>query len=552
MALPVLLARFPPGADLANHFLEVSLMRNFDNAAMFPLGLYQRSYALANQLFYFIAYALSFAAPLVVAFRATVALGVVLTALGVARLARHLGKSMWTLCAIMPMVFGFSFYWGFASWNLAVGLFLGALPEADAFAQQPTWKGLARVLAIMLVLFATHEQAMILYAGASALFALGHLRPAKAFVVRGVPFLAGVAGSVAFHTLMEQKRQALAISAAKPLFLSLRDRLINLPDSLFGSTQAPRTLLGLYMATVVIFIANALARRQWRRSNGSGSSGFLREWRFELLAASFLVLHLFGPNSLNGANYLADRLQQLAWVVGIIAVAPRRLPRLLGALEALMIPLSLAASLPSFLISHEQYSDLDTLLEHVRPGSAIAQLELDSSSETHAFSFMGGDAYMAARQGARSMNSFAYSPIAPVTFVPEFHWVSPMQRLPSASMLFAPGFDLTAFRYVLLKTESLLKAQAVARLLEPEAHLVAHLGWWTLLESNLRVRPPKMRLGTPPYCPEFLSDRLFDRKAFVLEPSWIREGEAANHCSDAPHTPEELEAIRALQKESRK
>lgn len=552
MALPVLIARFPPGADLANHLLEVSLMRNFDNAAMFPPGLYQRSYALANQLFYFVAYALSFATPLVVAFRSTVALGVVLSALGAARLASYLGKSKWTLCAVMPMVFGFSFYWGFASWNFALGLFLGALPEADSFAQRPTWKGLAKVLAIMLVLFATHEQAMILYAGASALFALGHLWPVKGFVIRGVPFLAGATASVALHMLFEQERQALSISAATPFFLPLRDRLANLPDSLFGSTHAPRTLLGLYTVIVVIFIANALAREKWRRAAGCGLSGFLREWRFELLAASLMVLHLFGPNSLNGANYLADRLQQLAWMIGMIAVAPRRLPKLLGALETLMIPLSLAATLPSFLISHEQYSDLDILLEYVQPGSAIAQLELDSFSENHAFSFMGGDAYMAARQGARSMNSFAFSPIAPVTFVPEFHWVSPMQRLPSASMFFAPGFDLTAFRYVLLKTESLLKAQAVARLLEPEAHLVAHLGWWTLLESNLRVRPPKMRLGRPPYCPEFLSDRLFDHKAFVLEPSWIREGDAANQCSDVPHSPEELEAIRALQKESRK
>lgn len=552
MAMPVLMARFPPGADLANHLLEVSLMHSFDNPAMFPPGLYQRCYALANQLFYFIAFALSFVMPLVVSFRATVALGVLLTALGAARLARHLGKSTWTICAVMPMVFGFSFFWGFASWNFAFGLFLGTLPEADAYAQRPTWTGFAKVLTAMLVLFATHEQAMILYAGASALFSLSYLRSPRGFVVRGLPFLAGIVGSIALHALMERKREALSISAATPFFLPLRDRLYNLPHSLFGSTHATWTLWGLFAATIAVFILNVLLHENWHRARGKSLPDVLHEWRFELLAASFLILHLAGPNSLHGANYLADRVQQLAWTIGILSLSPERVPRLLAIAQALMIPLSLAATTPSFLVSHEQYSDLDTLLEHVQPGSAIAQLELDSYAENHAFSFMGGDAYIASFKGARSMNNFAYSPIAPVTFVPKFHWVSPMQRLPSASMLFAPGFDLTAFRYVLLKTESLSKAQVVARLLEPEAHLVAHLGWWTLLESNLRVRPPKTRLGRPPYCPEFLSDRLFDRKALVLEPSWIREGSAANQCSGVPPAPDELEAIRALQKESRK
>src|SRR5947208_8079063 len=60
LALPVLIAVYPPMSDLPFHEAGVSILRHFGDTEMFPPGLYFRNFGHPNQLFHLSAYALSF------------------------------------------------------------------------------------------------------------------------------------------------------------------------------------------------------------------------------------------------------------------------------------------------------------------------------------------------------------------------------------------------------------------------------------------------------------------------------------------------------------
>jgi hypothetical protein len=58
-AAPVLLVRYPPMGDLPFHESLVALLRHFGDTSWEPAGLYTLNLGVPNQLFHFLAYALS-------------------------------------------------------------------------------------------------------------------------------------------------------------------------------------------------------------------------------------------------------------------------------------------------------------------------------------------------------------------------------------------------------------------------------------------------------------------------------------------------------------
>jgi hypothetical protein len=59
LALPSLIAFYPPLGDLPYHKAAIGILRRFGDPSMFPPGLYRRNLGEPNQLFHMVGWALS-------------------------------------------------------------------------------------------------------------------------------------------------------------------------------------------------------------------------------------------------------------------------------------------------------------------------------------------------------------------------------------------------------------------------------------------------------------------------------------------------------------
>jgi hypothetical protein len=143
LALPVLVAAYPPMADLPLHEAVVGVLRHYGDASYFPHGLYQLNLGHPNQLWYYAAYLLSVPFSTTTACKLVVAAIIVAIPLCAARLADHLGVTRWTALVVAPLGLGWMFFWGLIANMAGLAALLAVLPTLDKYVAKPDRRGLA-------------------------------------------------------------------------------------------------------------------------------------------------------------------------------------------------------------------------------------------------------------------------------------------------------------------------------------------------------------------------------------------------------------------------
>lgn len=525
--LPSILPTYPTGSDLSLHAYAISALRHWGDG-FFPAGLFRLNLGHPNQLFSFLAVALATILPMTVALQVAAGICSASIVLGVSRIVRHLELSEWVLGLVVAASFGLSFYFGMQAYFLGTGIMFGSLVELEHFNQRPTWAGWVKVVGALVLLHFAHQMALLFFAAIGLLFALGSARSWRGLLARSTVFLLGAAATLVQLRLQASDMAEVVVTDAALISMPIRDRLRGLPWALFGAHERV-TAFTLCASWAAAFAALVVVR--WRTDRPSRPvlcRGDLWRWRYPILAASCLGLFLFGPNCYNTANYLAERFLPWGAMFSAIAISPRRnslLPRLLRAALGLF-PFALGAAIaPAVLETEAEAIALQQIAAFVQPSSAIAMLDVDIRPRHEPFSSLMGDAYLAAQTGGRPLHSFCYTTISVVQFSKGALWRDSSQRmLAPRSLNFRPALDFTAFRYVLIRTDSLFKSQLFARLLEPEGRFVIHAGRWTLIESNLDVRPPNVEFGKPGYCGDRLYDRLMAVRDLIEERDFLATG----------------------------
>ena len=493
---------------------------------MFPPGLLELQLGHPNQLFFLIAAGLAFIVPLTWALKLTVAASSVIFILGAARLCRHLRCDVWSLSLVVPISLGFSYYFGLQACQLSTGFLLAGLVDLDRFIKRPSTRSLFGALLWLPALHLAHQQALVIYSGASALFALGYLPSIRAVVVRAVPFLGGLSSVLLQLLIQKQQLQDTAIVSADPIFLPIKERLSGIFMALFGAHMRV-TSIGFGIVFAVAILVLIVLRIREERFRWPGVLAALRDWRFQLLALCNMLFYFFAPNSFNTANYIAERFLPWAVLIGIISLGPRTapIPRVIRAC-LFLVPLAYGVSMvPALREVEAQAQHLEKLIPFIEPGSSIALLDADIAEPNMMFTTLYGDSIVAARLGGRPLHSFAYTTISVVRFQRQALWQDSLKRMMIPKTFnFRPAIDFTAFRYVILKSQSVAKNQLFSRLLMPEGRFVASTGYWTLLESTLPVRPVTAPFGKPGYCGDSVGDRLLRVMDLVNERDWLETG----------------------------
>jgi hypothetical protein len=489
LAIPILVVRYPPMGDLAMHEALVAILRHRGDPSWAPPGLYYVVAPQANQLFPWLAYALSFLVPTDWACKLVVALTVFAAPPAAARLLVRLHRSPWLSLLVGPVACGWMFRWGLVANLTGFTVLLFALPSLERLARRPSRGALGACLLAAVVLFFAHESSAVLFGVVAGTFALVRGRSPAGLLVRLAPALAVVALAVA------EARIGAAISGAHMQAIGTYygedpgERLAILPGAVFGGMGAERLA---FVGGVWVLALVASGARGWTWGSLPTRVALWRG-RYAVLAALFFLLYLTFPMAITGNTLLAHRFLPGACACLVVACAGRgrSWPAIVLAVAA---PLAmLAAEGRDFARADESYRALDRLIALVPENVAVAQLDLTPRAPGHVAPVPGAASRVQAERGGRML--FAMTDIAPnPVYVPRaLQWNEPVERLVATPFAFTPALDLTRFSYLLVYNEAAAARPLVAQALAPEAERLGSEGPWDLFRSRLPTEP----LATP-------------------------------------------------------
>lgn len=526
LALPTLVAYYPPMTDLPFHEAAVSILRNLRDRTMFPEGLYVLNLGEPNQLFHMLGWPLAYIVGSRWAVKIVVAGAVVAVPVCAARFARYVGASPVAALVVAPMALGWLFTWGLIANILGLACLLAVLPILDRFEQEPTGPGSARMLGALVLLYFAHEAMMFVYAGAALLFAAMYPWSWKKSVWRASPLVVGLA--ITFAQAKWQKQFMSPASTGMPLlwhpFVHKLKRIpyIVLPAS---DTVVQLAMFGMCVVAIASFF--------WLRSRERGPAaspefdgpsrlgrvrGWMLRYRWEVLTVGLFVGYLVFPLTLNSATLVYQRWFPPAFAILVVVAAPKDLwirPARVARLLAVLLPVAtLLVTWPSFADSGRAYQQLEELLPLIAPGSSVAELDLGPGDPSRTFSMGPSGGRVLATRGGRLDYAFTDSPVSPVVLAKQYRWNEALIRLAFDCWAFRPAHDFKSFRYALVRTSDAGVAALAQITLAPEGRYVATAGEWVLFESTLPVIPPE---SPPVHMPNPPPEQLRERAAKLVE-----------------------------------
>ena len=491
-ALPVVVAKYPPMADLPLHEASVALLRHWGDTRFAPPTLYFLNLGHSNQLFSLLVFAFSYVLPIAWASKTVVAASLVALPVAAGHFADHVRAPRWTALLVAPVGIGWLFFWGLVQNILGLVALLALLPSIDRFAERPKWRGALGMCGAMVLLHFAHQAMQLVACAALVLCCVGapQERRGLSLVIRALPIVFCGALGFAANRYAWHVAGPLHIRSIPLVFHTFEHKLIGVPGVLFGGYEPyVRNLMMLLTGAPLILFAI----ERWRVPNERGRTiaRRLHAWRFELLAALLFVMYFAAPMNIKSTTLVYHRFLPPAWAVLAVCVAantPMARP-LTRALCAVAPVASLLISWPTFVDSDRIYSDIDDLIPYVEPGSALVAFNLGPSPPHRLWSPVVALGHVMAVRGGRELFDYTQSTISPVAQRPAKQWPDAVHRLDGHPYAMRPDWDLTRFRYLFLVTPRPALAASVALALNSEARFLANKGDWYLFESRLPLVP---------------------------------------------------------------
>jgi hypothetical protein len=487
VAAPIALFRYPPMPDLAMHEAMVAVARHRADGAFVPDGLYCVVAPQCNQLFHWLAFALSFAVSTDVACKTVVAAAVAGTVAGMGRLLALRGASRWPALVVAPVACGWMLRWGLAPNLVGFALLLWCLPWLESLWRRPRARSACLAsLAAVALLFA-HASSALAFAVVAVFLAAVRATSLAGFAVRAAPAGVVAALGLAQHSVSARLASDTMQRIGTDYGIGPTERLRILPGAIFGGSDAGTHAL-LATAMLAALAAAVLARRRGRMRTLPLRVALGRH-RYAVLGLAFFFAYLLFPMSIGGTTLLAHRFLPPAIACVVVACAPRWSSRV-GAALAALVPLALVAlEWPAFVDGARAARDLDAIILRIPGDVAVAQLDFTPRPRGHVAPVPGLAARVQAERGGRMLFSFADTPPNPVYVRREWQWNEPVTRLATAPYALVPAHDAHRFGYLVARNTDRRVRALVARALSPEYELVEAQGPWDLFRSTVPLVP---------------------------------------------------------------
>lgn len=491
-ALPVLVAAYPPMADLPLHEASVGLLRHWSDDRFVPKTLYELNLGQSNQLFSLLVFVFSYVFPITWASKVVVAGSLFSLPLAAAHFASHVRSPRWAVLLVAPLGFGWLFFWGLIQNIIGLVVLLAFLPAIDRFATRPTPRGTAALCGAMIVFHLAHQAMMVVACVALVVCSIGTpARGIKSIALRAVP-CALAAALVVVGTRLAWRLAGERLTRTDAITMyPLTWKLESIPGVLFGGFEPyVRNLMMLLAAGAAVIFAVDRARLP---SEGPISPfGRLRRWRFELLALVLFALYLAAPANMKSTTLVYHRFLPPAWAVVALCIGSGTSQALTLARRALCCAVPIGSLLivwPSFVDSNEVYSGLETIVGKIAPGSSVMVLKLGIDPPHRLWSPSVAGGHIVALRGGRGLFDYTQSPVSPVVQRPGKEWNYSVDRLEGRPLELRPAWDFVRFRYLALVTSTPGLGKVVEMALRGDARLIASRGDWFLFESVWPVVP---------------------------------------------------------------
>jgi len=425
LAAPCLFLAYLPMTDLPQHIAVMSMLQNLGDPA-FGFDAYYEA-APDRTLYYFtyaIALALANLVPLDIAVRVVVFLSAIAYPLGVLAVLRATGRPGALALLALPLMYNRPFFWGFANFNLALGMALLAIALLERGR-----RGLAGELALAALCAAsvfTHLYGVAILLGYLCLWLVVADSHDRRALVPRLPALSPLAiGTAAWLWL------GRGVEGRGWLYFeSLTHRVRQLENSVIGGypNWSDELLLAAMLAAAAFFAAGTFpwSRARW---NALGRC----ERIFAVYAALNLVLYFALPTHIESALFIHFRHALLA--VAFLPLLARwpgepTTRRAATALLAGLAALTFAVHWSHLIRFDREARSFDEVIAQLPDAPRVYSLSWDQEgavTETHAYHHF--HAYIQARRGG--LISFSF---------PELFWNIPV-RVREEAGIPKPGGD---------------------------------------------------------------------------------------------------------------
>ena len=507
VGLPTLLTAYPPMGDLPYHEQIVGLLARLGDDTFTPQSVYALNIGHPNQLWYAIAVGLSLLVGATWACKLTIFASMVAIPLATASAARRFGRHTWFAALAAPVALGWFYYWGLVTNMLGASVLALALPVFDAHTRVRSIRSTTRAAIMLLLLYAAHESALVVGCIAYGVFAFPHLRAApKTLAALALP--AVMITTVGVIQLIVQRRFLWGVIGEQMTFPSPWHRLTLIPGLLFsGHPNEVLAMLSTILAAL-LFVGVIVDRKRPQQSvRGLGWRERLSKHRLDVTVALTLVVFFAAPATYHQHTLLYHRFLPLAWLLFVIA----RAPRLDGAVRPLVQASAFAVPLgvffmnwPQFVESQRLYSQLDTLIPQIEIGQSVYLLET-ASRGSRLFPVSSAVGHVLALRGGRTVVDFTDLATIPLRRRPTCRWEGTAMRLQRTTVAldhFYADADFLRFRYLLVHAYDPSVHRSLEVHLRGRAHLRGRTGEWQLFESDQPTLPlcapdPPIKAGDP-------------------------------------------------------
>ncbi len=274
--------------DLPEHAAHISIWKHFDSPCYQFAQTYWFDWLTPYLLGYAIVRLVATIVTVTTALKIVLYLVVVATALSFRFLLSQAGRDPWLSLLGFALAFGFTFYWGFLSFYVAIPIAICYLALLYKFSSRPTI-ALAAILAVLsLVLVASHALLAVYCIAATGVLALlsGSVRR---FAIALIP---AVTPTVALAWWTIHFRSSDVVSQKAPVWSLGLSRITALPSMLLSGETDPFATAFVGLAIVAILLMRVRLTRDARR------------WVLIAIAAAAF---LFVPSSAMGRSCLFQR-----------------------------------------------------------------------------------------------------------------------------------------------------------------------------------------------------------------------------------------------------
>jgi type IV secretory pathway VirJ component len=396
---PAVWLAYLPMTDLPQHLAAASILWNLDDprygfSAWYRPAWDQTLYALP----YLVTMAFAPFASLELGMRVVVLLALVSLPIGVFALLRALGKPEWLALLSLPLVYNRAFFWGFVSFQLALGFALLAL----AILVRPPrgWRSELPLALLCALIVITHPYGVLMIGGYLLLWLLFGERQALARHALALSPL--LLGALAWSVWAGAHPDPRVI-----VFSPLLERLDDFEESVLGGYRdASEAHLMIWF--LIAWAVLAAARLPWSRQRWRALSHHERLlWVFVAVNLLFFAL---GPSytSVVGETHMRHAVIAIALLPALAGreLSPRSARRAIVALALLGI-VTIANAWVHLVRFDREARGFDQVVEQIPFGARLLPLIWDSNGEvmrTHPYWHFG--AYAQARRGGLLVYTF--------------------------------------------------------------------------------------------------------------------------------------------------